>query len=232
MQVCRFRARGVAAEGGVSPLPGCPPIRRGYGGLRPHPLKGHWPLRIPLAAASTPMLQHKPGGPCSWAVRRALLSLPVRNATKNPCPLLLGQGFAAPPRQRWLAALPPYLPTQKLAFLPFPGCFPFRRGYGGLRPHPLKGHWPLRIPLAAAQFPLVTTQAGRPLLMGRPARFVPFHNQKRNKARPPPTRGAGAHRSSAAALAGGTAALFADAEVGEDGGDDFFGGVAAGNVVQ
>ena len=25
------------------------------------------------------------------------------------------------------------------AFLPFPRCFPFRRGYGGLCPHPLKG---------------------------------------------------------------------------------------------
>lgn len=61
------------------------------------------------------MLQRKPGGPYSWAVRRASLSLPVRNATENPCPRLVGQGFAAPSRQRWQAALPPYLPTQKLA---------------------------------------------------------------------------------------------------------------------
>ena len=52
---------------------------------------------------------------------------------------------------------------------PHPGCFRCRRGYGGLCPHPLKDHWPLRIPLAAARFPNVTTNAGRLLRVSRPA---------------------------------------------------------------
>ena len=72
-----------------------------------------------------------------------------------------------------------------------PGHFPFRRGYGGPCPHPLKDLWPLRIPLATARHPHVATKAGRPLLMGRPALFTLCHNQKRNQEPLPPARGAG-----------------------------------------
>ena len=43
------------------------------------------------------MLQRKPDGPCSWAVRRFLHFVTIRNATKNPCPLLVGQGFGRSP---------------------------------------------------------------------------------------------------------------------------------------
>ena len=78
--------------------------RAGVWGLRrtpPAPAQGTRPLRIPLAAALSPMPQHAPDGPCSYAVRRAFSSLPVRNATKNPCPLTRGAGvhrsFAAAP---------------------------------------------------------------------------------------------------------------------------------------
>ena len=56
--------------------------------------------------------------------------------------------------------------------------------------------------MAAARFPNVTTNAGRLLRVSRPASYSLSHsNQKRNKARLPPTRGAGARRSYAAALA-------------------------------
>ena len=68
-------------------------------------------------------------------------------------------------------------------------------------PAPAQGTCPLRIPLAAARFPNVTTNAGRLLRVSRPASYsFPRSNQKRNKARLPPTRGAGARRSYAAAL--------------------------------
>ena len=39
-RIPRFGRAGLAAEGGVSFPPGCFPVRRGYGGRRPHPLKG------------------------------------------------------------------------------------------------------------------------------------------------------------------------------------------------
>ena len=117
------------------------------------------------------MLQRQPGGPCSWAVRRASHSLPIQNATKNPCPLLVGQGFDTHERQLCQPALPASL----------------------------------RIPFAAARHTDVTTTAGWPLLMGRPARFVLSPNLKRNKEPLPSTRGAGVRRSCAAALAAGTA---------------------------
>ncbi len=73
-------------------------------------------------------------------------------------------------------------------------------------PAPAQGTCPLRIPLAAARLPHVATKAGRLLRVSRPASYSFSHfNQKRNKARPPPARGAGVHRSSAAALAERTA---------------------------
>ena len=83
--------------------------RAGVWGLRralPAPAQGTRPLRIPLAAALSPMPQHAPDGPCSWAVRRVFSSLPVRNATKNPCPLFARQGFIAHSRQLRLPAPP------------------------------------------------------------------------------------------------------------------------------
>ena len=83
--------------------------RAGVWGLRralPAPAQGTRPLRIPLAAALSPMPQHAPDGPCSWAVRRVFSSLPGRNATKNPCPLFARQGFIAHSRQLRLPAPP------------------------------------------------------------------------------------------------------------------------------
>ena len=50
----RFRTRGTARFGCTPSPPGFFPHRRGYGGRRPHPLKGHRPLRIPFAAAFRP----------------------------------------------------------------------------------------------------------------------------------------------------------------------------------
>ena len=44
-------------------------------------------------------------------------------------------------RERWTGRVASLVSAQ----------FAMRRGYGGLRPHPLKGQRPLRIPLAAAQ---------------------------------------------------------------------------------
>ena len=73
-------------------------------------------------------------------------------------------------------------------------------------PAPAQGTCPLRIPLAAARLPHVATQAGRLLHVSRPASYSFSHfNQKRDKARPLPARGAGGRRSSAAALAERTA---------------------------
>ena len=80
----------------------------------------------------------------------------------------------------------------------------------GLRrtlPAPAQGTSPLRIPFAAPRHTDVTTTAGRPLLVGRPARFALSPNPKRNKEPLPSTRGAGVRRSRAAALSAGTAGL-------------------------
>ena len=78
----------------------------------------------------------------------------------------------------------------------------------GLRrtlPAPAQGTSLLRIPFAAARHTDVTTTAGRPLLVGRPARFALSPNPKRNKEPLPSTRGAGVRRSRAAALSAGIA---------------------------
>ncbi len=77
-------------------------MRRGYGGLCPHPLKGHWPLRIPLAAAQNSLSHNEsraaparglPGGLCTC--------FQSKTQPRNPAPFLSGRGFAACSRQRW-----------------------------------------------------------------------------------------------------------------------------------
>ena len=62
------------------------------------------------------------------------------------------------------------------------GPFSHPAGLRRALPAPAQGICPLRIPFAAARHPDVTTQAGRPLLVGRPARFALSNRQKRNKA--------------------------------------------------
>ena len=87
-------------------LPGSPSLPRatlprlcarghgGYGGLRPHPLKGFHPLRIPKRAArgafALPRPSPQAAGPCSWACRR-LLPLPLLSERNEaPMPPSLG----------------------------------------------------------------------------------------------------------------------------------------------
>ena len=87
------------------------------------------------------------------------------------------------------------------------------RGERRALPAPTQGTCPLRIPLAAARSTRRCTLPSQPPQEGGPCswavrRLSPLPSQpERNKARPPPARGAGARHASAAALAGGTAAL-------------------------
>ncbi len=70
------RTRGTARVGCALSPPGFSPRRRGYGGRRPHPLKGHRPLRIPSAAAfGTKRSTHAPSG-----------LLPPSAGHGGPCP--------------------------------------------------------------------------------------------------------------------------------------------------
>ena len=134
MQVTVARTRGTARFGRAPSPPGFSPRRRGYGGRRPHPLKGHRPLRIPSAAAlGTKRSTHAPlrASPPVGGARRAL-----------PAPAQGPSALKHPLRCRvWHETFHPRPP---------PGFSPRRRGYGGPCPHPLKGHRPLRIPSAAA----------------------------------------------------------------------------------
>ena len=75
MQVTVDRTRGTARSGCAPSPPGFSPRRRGYGGRRPHPLKGRRPLRIPFAAALGPKRS-------THAPLRA--SPPVGGATAGP----------------------------------------------------------------------------------------------------------------------------------------------------
>ena len=112
---------------------------------------------------------------CVWGKRNFSARKPPRSAR------------GADGRRRWISS-----PSGLLSLPAGPRRAP---------PAPAQGTCPLRIPLAAARFPNVTTNAGRLLRVSRPASYSLSHsNQKRNKARLPPTRGAGARRSYAAAL--------------------------------
>ena len=86
--------KGTAGRGFPFPVRADGRFRRGYGGLRPHPLKGHWPLRIPFAAARFPDVATKAGGPDSWAARRDSYFAATRNATRNPYPRSWGRGLS------------------------------------------------------------------------------------------------------------------------------------------
>ena len=61
------------------------------------PSRQPWPPALPARTAGRLLLLSRPA---------SLLLPPSKNATKNACPLLLGQAFAAPSRQPWPPALP------------------------------------------------------------------------------------------------------------------------------
>ncbi len=114
-----LRARaGLAARRESSALPRDSPFRRGYDGLCPSRSRD-LSLENPFCAAQTPQPRaplRKPGGPYTWAVRRASLSLPSETQPRTPAPFLSGRGFG-----RSLAAA---LAADTI---------------GGLCPYPLKG---------------------------------------------------------------------------------------------
>ena len=80
----------------------------------PHPLKGLTSLENPLCCRAWTRGSSSPAhtaGRLLLLSRLASLRFPLssKNATKNACPFLLGQAFAAPPRQ----LRPPALPARR-----------------------------------------------------------------------------------------------------------------------
>ena len=85
------------------------------------PSRQPWPPALPARTAGRLLLLSRPA---------SLLLPPSKNATKNACPLLLGQAFAAPPRQLCQPALPAHtagrllLLSRPASLLPIP---PFQK---------------------------------------------------------------------------------------------------------
>ena len=153
---CKLPSGARGAGGAVRIF--CPsarfPVPAGLRRALPVPAQGTCPLRIPFYAAQTPQPRaplRKPGGPYTWAVRRASLSFLSETQPRTPAPFLSGRGSTTHSRQLWQPILSAGSARTRSRDLSLENPFCCR---------------------ANAAAPRSFTIAGRPLLVGRPAGFA------------------------------------------------------------